>query len=107
MGIGARTSSLKTIEGPGLRSPPRSTRLQTGNEEVEFGVARPPEDGLGVSTIRDTARAQTGSAPRGFARNALTALEVVDLMEERHRARYKEKRLHARIPRLEEAIDPI
>ena len=81
-----------------------STPLQTGNEEVDFGVARPQEEGLGLSPTRDTARSRTGSAPPGFAsRNALTALDVVDLMEERHRARDKEKRLHARLPRLEES----
>ena len=80
-----------------------STPLQTGNEEVDFGVARPQEDGLGMFPTRDTARSRTGSAPSDFAsRNALTAMEVVDLMEERHRTRDKEKRLYARLPRLEE-----
>ena len=34
-----------------------STPLQTGNEEVDFGVTRPQEEGLGLSPIRDTARA--------------------------------------------------
>ena len=81
-----------------------STPLQTGNEEVEFGVAQPQEEGLGWSPIRDTARSRTGSAPPGFAsRNALIALEVVDLIEEQHRARDKEKRVYARLPRLEES----
>ena len=79
-----------------------SKPLQTGNEEVDFGVARPQEERLGFSPIRDTARSRTGSAPLGFtSRNALMALEVVDLMEERHRTRDNEKRLHARLPRLE------
>ena len=72
-----------------------STALQTGNEETDFGVATLQEEGLGLSLLRDTARARTGSAPPGFAsNNALTALEVVDLME---------KRLYARLPRLEES----
>ena len=81
-----------------------ATRLQAGNKEVDVVVARPQEEGLGLSPIRDTARSRTGSAPPGFAsRNALTALEVVDLMEERHGARDKEKRLCSRLPRLEES----
>ena len=81
-----------------------STPLQTGNEEVDFGVARPQEEGLGLSPIRDAARSRTGSAPPGFkSRNTLIAPEVVDLMEERHRTRDKEKRLHARLPQLEES----
>ena len=81
-----------------------STPLQAGNEEVDFGVARPQEEGLGLSPIRDTGRSRTGSAPPGFAsRNVLTALEVVDLMEERHRVRDKEKRVYARLPRLAES----
>ena len=81
-----------------------STPLQAGNEEVDIGVAIPQEEGLGLSPIRDTARVQTGSAPPGFAsRNTLTALEVVELMGERHRARDKEKRFYARLPRLEES----
>ena len=76
---------------PGVTEP--SMPLQAGNDEVDSGVARPQEDGLGLSPIRGTVRSRTGSAPPGFApRNALTALEVVDLMEERHRARDKEKR---------------
>ena len=37
-----------------------STPLQTGHEEVEFGVARQQEDGLALSPIRDTARSRTG-----------------------------------------------
>ena len=78
-----------------------STPLQTGNEEVDFGVARPQDEGFGLSPIRDTARSRTGSAPPGFApRKALTTLEVVDLMDERHRARDKEQRLYARLLRL-------
>ena len=82
---------------PRVREP--STLLQTGKEEVDFGVARQQEEGLGLSPITDTARSGTGSAAPGFAsRNALTALEVVDLMEERHRDRNKEKRLYARLP---------
>ena len=81
-----------------------STPLQSGYEEVDFGVARPQEEGLGLSPIRDTARARTGSPPPGFAsRNALTALEVVELIEERHWARDKEKRLYARLSRREES----
>ena len=69
-----------------------SKPLQTGNEEVDFWVAQPQEDGLGLSLIRDAGRSRTGSAPPGFAsRNALTALEVMNLLEERHRARDKEK----------------
>ena len=81
-----------------------STPLQTGNEDVEFGVARPQDEGLGLSPIRDTARSRTDSAPPGFAsRNAPTPLEVVDLKAERHRAREKEKRLYARLPWLEES----
>ena len=80
-----------------------STPLDTGHEEADFGAARLQEEGLGLSPIRDTARARAGSAPPGFpSRSALTALEVMDLMEERHRARAKEKRLYAHLPRLEE-----
>ena len=80
-----------------------STPLEAGNEEVDFGVAPPQEERLRLSPIRDTTRARAGSAPPGFAsRSALTALEVVDLMDERHRAGDKEKRLYARLPRLEE-----
>ena len=61
-----------------------STPLQAGNEEVGFGVARQQGEGLGLSPISDTARSRTGSAPPGFAsRNVLTALEVVEWMEER------------------------
>ena len=41
-----------------------STPLQTGNEEVDFGVA-PQEGELGLSPIRDTVRSRTGSAPPG------------------------------------------
>ena len=49
-------------------------------------------------------RARTGSAPPGSAsRNPVTALEVVDLVEERYRARDKEKRLYARLQRLKES----
>ena len=81
-----------------------STLLEAGNEEVDFGAVPPQEEGLGLSPIRDTTRARAGSVPPGFAsRRALTATEVVDLMEERHRARDKEKRLYARLPRLEES----
>ena len=41
---------------------------------------------------------------RGFTSpNALIALEVVDLLEEPHRARDKAERLYARLPRLEES----
>ena len=75
------------------------TPLQTGNEEVDVGVAPPQEDGLRLPPIREATRSRAGSVPRGFAsRNALTALEVVDLMGERHRVRDKEKRLYARYP---------
>ena len=59
---------------------------------------------MGLSPIRDTACSRSGSAPPGFAsRNVLTALEVVELMEERHRVRDKETRLYARLPRLDES----
>ena len=34
-----------------------STPLDKGHEEVDFGEARPREEGLGLSTIRKTARA--------------------------------------------------
>ena len=81
-----------------------STPLQTVSEEVDFGVARPHEDGLGLSPIREAARPRTGSAPPGFAsRNALPALQVVDLMEERHRIRDKEKRPYARLRRFQDS----
>ena len=80
-----------------------STPLDTGHEEADFGAARPREEGLGLFPIRATARARVGSVPPGFpSRSALTAWELVDLMEERHRVRDKEKRLYARLPRLEE-----
>ena len=87
--------------GPRITEP--STPIDTGHEEVDFMAARPREEALGLSHIRDTVRARAGSVPPGFPSGcALTALEVVDLMEERHRARDKEKRLCARLPRLEE-----
>ena len=71
---------------------------------MDFEVERPREEGLGLSPLRDTGRNRAGSVSPGFAsRNALAALEVVDLMEECHRARDKEKRLSARLPRLEES----
>ena len=80
-----------------------STPFQTGNEEVDFGVARPQEEGLGLSPIRDTARSRTGSAPPNFAsRSALIALKVVGQMEVRQRARDKEQRQYA--PRREEPL---
>ena len=73
-----------------------STPLEAGNEHVDFEVDRPREEGLGLSPLRDTARNRAESVPPGFAsRNAITALEIVDLMEKRHRARDKEKRLYA------------
>ena len=82
-----------------------STLLQAVNEDVDFGVARPQEDGLRLPPIREAARSRTGSVPPGFAsRNALTALEVVDLKKERHRVRDKEKRLYACLPRLEDFL---
>ena len=81
-----------------------TTPLQTGNEEVDFGVARPQEDGLRLSPIREAARSRIGSMPPGFAfRNALTALEVMDLMKEQHWVRDEEKRLYARLPRVEDS----
>ena len=56
-----------------------STPLDTGHEEADFGAARPQEEGLGFSPIRDTARVRAGSVPPGFPpRSALTALEAVD-----------------------------
>ena len=80
-----------------------STPLDTGHEEVDFGAVRPRKEGLGLPLIRATARACAGSVPPGFhSRSALTALEVVDLVEERQRARDKEKRPYACLPRLEE-----
>ena len=93
---------------PEVHRKPRVTEpsmpLQTCNEDVDFGVSRPQEDGLVLSPIREAARSRTGSVPPGFAsRNALTALEVLDLMEERHQVRDKGKRLHARLPRLGES----
>ena len=81
-----------------------STPLQVGNEEVDFRVMWPQDEGLGLLSIREAARSRTGSVPPGFAfRNALTALEGVDLMEERHRVRDKEKRLYALLSRVEES----
>ena len=77
---------------PRLRNPPR--RFKPAMKRWSLGFARPQKERLGLSPIEDTARSRTGSAPPGFAsRNALTALEVVDLMEERYWARDKEKRL--------------
>ena len=56
-----------------------SMLLQAGDEEMGFGVARPQEEGLGLSPIREAARSRTNSVPPGFtSRNSLTALEVVD-----------------------------
>ena len=81
-----------------------SMPLQVGNEEVDFAVARPQKDGLRLSAIGEAARSRAGSAPPGFAsRNALTALEVVDLMEKRCRAQDKKKRLYARLPGLDKS----
>ena len=78
--------------------------LQAGNEEVDVGVARPQEEGLALSPIRDTARSRTGSAPPDFAsRDVLTALEVVDLMEGQYHVWDKEKRLYGRLPQVEES----
>ena len=83
---------------PGEHRRPRvtepSTPLQTSNEELDVKAVQPQEEGLGLSPTRDTARSRTGSAPPCFAsRNALTAMDRVDLLEERHRARDKNKRL--------------
>ena len=90
-------------EHRGPRVTALSTRLDQGHEEVNFGAAPPREEGLGLSPIRDTARARAGSAPPGFpSRSALNAFEVVELVEKRHRVRNKEKPLYARLPRLEE-----
>ena len=49
--------------GPRVIEP--STPLYTGHEEVNFGAARPREEGLGLSPI--TARARAGSAMCPFA----------------------------------------
>ena len=95
MPIGAMISSGEEYRMPRVMEP--CTLLQAGNEEVNFGVAWPQEEGLGLSPIRDTARSRARLPPPGFvSHNALTALEVVDLMDERHRPRRKQKRLHAR-----------
>ena len=71
---------------------------------MDFGAARPPDEGLDLSPIREAARPRAGSVPPGFApRIARVALEIVDLMEEWHRVRDKEKRLDARLPWLEDS----
>ena len=81
-----------------------STPLDTGHEEADFGAARPQGEGLGLSPIRATARARAGTVPPRFpSRSALTALEVLDLIEERCQARDKEQRLYAPLPLLEES----
>ena len=81
-----------------------SSPLEAGNGEVDLELGRPREEGLGLSPLRNTARNRAGPVPPGFAsRNALTDLAVVNLMRECHRARDKEKRLYARLPRLEES----
>ena len=97
-------SGFKSEEHRMPRVTELSMPLQAANEEMDFGVARPPDDGLGLPPIREAARSRTGSVPQGFIScNALTALEVVDLVEERHRVRDKGKRLYARLPRLDES----
>ena len=48
-----------------------STPLETGNEEVNLGVAQPQEEGLGLSLIWDTAR--PAPAPDRFPRVSLPA----------------------------------
>ena len=61
-----------------------STPLQASEkeEELDYGVARPQADGLGLPAIGDTGRSPTGSAPLAFAsRNILTAVDVVALMQ--------------------------
>ena len=69
-------------EHRGPRITELSTPLDTGHEEVDFGAARPRKEGLGLSPIKDTAHARAGPVPSGFpSRSALTALDVVDLME--------------------------
>ena len=84
---------------PGITEP--FMLLYTGHEGADVGAARPQVEGLRFSPIRDTARARAGSVPPGFpSRSALSALEVVNLMENRHRARDTEERLYARLPRL-------
>ena len=96
------TSSLKSIGSPGLRSPPRRfkpamkrwTSGLRGHRERDWGCLP-----SGMRPAPELARRPRVS-PR---RNALTALEVIDLMAERYRARDKEKRLYARLPRLEES----
>ena len=75
-----------------------STPLQAGDEEVHFGATRPPDEGLVLASIREAPRSCAGSAPPGLAsRSALVAMEVVDLMEDRHRVSPKAKRLYARL----------
>ena len=87
--------------GPRVIEP--STPLDTGHEEADFEAARPREEGLGLSPIRGTARARAEFVPPGLpSRSSLTALDVVDLTEERHRVRDKEKRLYTHLRRLEE-----
>lgn len=81
-----------------------STPLQVGHGEVDFEAARPQEESLGLSPTREAACSCTGSVPAGVVSpSALIALKVVDLMEERRRIRDKDKRLHARPPRLEDS----
>ena len=66
------------------------TPRDTDHEEEAFGAARPQEEGVGLSPLRATARTRAGSVPPGcFSRSALTALEVVDLIEKRREARDK------------------
>lgn len=64
---------------------------------------RPPDQGLGLSPFSEAARSRAGSVSPGFgSRSALTAVEVVDLMEERHRVRDEKKPLYARLTPLED-----
>ena len=71
---------------------------------MDCWATRPSSERLGLSSIRKAARSGAGSISPGFAsRSALTALVIVDLTEEWHRVRDKEKRVYARLPRLEDS----
>ena len=58
--VGAPISSARSIGGPGLWNPPLLFKLAT---KQRTGVARRQEEGLGLSPIRDTARARMGFGP--------------------------------------------
>lgn len=68
------------IRGPRQRSP--APTFNPCNEQIDFGVARRQQEGLGLSLVSGAPRSRAGQGPPGFvAPNARSPLQVVDLME--------------------------